>query len=763
MVACLSTVLRLNGIAQDAVCLNNDFTDLPSLAIFGTSKTTTRDFCQKSGWVGRMMYKLHNNASMVSSPTIVGTTAYGLTSRKHMLNGFGRRCAKGVGTYLEFEITGERAFISQVIHRDSSYATYDIYVDGVLLGSDSNLNVTVRGPRAVEFAGDGVTRSFVLPDMDCYNIAVTIDSVAQTVSMAPSTIAKGTSDCYAVRTTLLDGDGEPVRIIYFPTPPAAGSSVSVTYEAGHVIGFAQSDYSEINNQAQTEDVGPVYIDSLSSVAVYQHSYPLSPVLTDERNMIRIDFAQAGTHTVKIVLTGGVNPYFDFDFASSTYINMMNAAFGGYDLARFLNEPRWRDWRCLRYMPNPDKVLMEYGANDDRYENDRVTVRHQLMTLEQLKQEKMKLVKDITQVSDTTVNVGLAYDYAESFTSQSLIAPSVKNGAIHVGDYIRIGEYHSSWHEFVVRRVTAVDQTTGLLQWDEPVLPSLLWHYNSIDSMQHVMFAVRRLTQFKSNLRKAIQKLNEATPSSEITLIGMSPFRDNAYCSGWGYDEAMEDVAAELGCSLVKVADALVAYDEAALADATEIDVPSTGAMTYTVAADQFTNINREMRVLVNGVDVTGRRAWVHHNSGWHVKEAATISDVIPNNGNEWSGLERCSLNSNNSGVTIVFYGDSIPSVDDRITLQVANTGWTRDGVHQSDEGDQVYADVIFDFLNSSDNAGDVNGDGAITMADVTLIIYVILNGTEGIKAESLLKADVNGDGLITMADATTIIQLILQI
>ena len=52
--------------------------------------------------------------------------------------------------------------------------------------------------------------------------------------------------------------------------------------------------------------------------------------------------------------------------------------------------------------------------------------------------------------------------------------------------------------------------------------------------------------------------------------------------------------------------------------------------------------------------------------------------------------------------------------------------------------------------------GDVNGDGAVTIADVTLLVNIILGKTEGNTA-----ADVNGDGNTTIADVTTLVNIIL--
>ncbi len=52
--------------------------------------------------------------------------------------------------------------------------------------------------------------------------------------------------------------------------------------------------------------------------------------------------------------------------------------------------------------------------------------------------------------------------------------------------------------------------------------------------------------------------------------------------------------------------------------------------------------------------------------------------------------------------------------------------------------------------------GDVNGDGQVTIADVTALVNIILG-----KGESSKMADINGDGSVTIADVTALVNIIL--
>ena len=53
--------------------------------------------------------------------------------------------------------------------------------------------------------------------------------------------------------------------------------------------------------------------------------------------------------------------------------------------------------------------------------------------------------------------------------------------------------------------------------------------------------------------------------------------------------------------------------------------------------------------------------------------------------------------------------------------------------------------------------GDVNGDGQVTIADVTALVNIILGSQGG----DTSVADLNGDSQITIADVTSLVNIIL--
>ncbi len=70
----------------------------------------------------------------------------------------------------------------------------------------------------------------------------------------------------------------------------------------------------------------------------------------------------------------------------------------------------------------------------------------------------------------------------------------------------------------------------------------------------------------------------------------------------------------------------------------------------------------------------------------------------------------------------------------------------------------VYLEV-FDEPDNPSGSGDVNGDGELTIKDVTMILDFLLGSSATDFNE--LNADVTGDGLVTIADATTLIDMLL--
>lgn len=664
-----------------------------SYAIFGSSKSTTRN--AYSGWLAYLVDGLLTLANKTTNLITTGTVAnrpYNQKALTNTANGIVGKKITGVGSSLTFTVFGSHVDLVQFIERTTNYAAFDVYDNDVKIGSFNNRNKTMLGQRTQIFAGTGAQKSFVIDHLDSYNFAVTVNGTAQTVSMNPG-LSGG--DCYAVRTIMTFApynDGQPRRILYFPVAPANGATIQLTYNVGRAIGFTQSDFNEDEN-GNTESVNPVNIASLTADAVTRLGYPLSPVINNPDAVLRFSFDAYGMHRIKIVITGGTNPYFDFDFACAELNNFMNAAFGGYDLARAISESQWHDWRCVRYLPYFDVLMLEYGTNDDRYQIDRVLVREQTFTLEEIKNVKLKEVIYITNTGNTSFATGLCTGTIQAITPFSLTSDDIKASEIEVGDFIKIGEYHSDWREFAVRTVATVDKVNGVVTWVKPFSVSEIWHYNNLSDMVGAQFAVRRLGQVRTNYNTLVEKFKASNPNAQLLVVGMSAFNTNDYCSGWGYNELQQEIANQYNGKFVNISDEQIRFNDGALSNPKIINIPSSGVADYVVDGAEVGNVNRAFRVWVNGVDVTGIDAYVERTDGWFVTSDVDPSLIHLTQGQEWYQVTTFATDYGVKPVKVHFYG-KVPASSDTIQLVVGGFGWSDDGVHQTESGNQTYGSCI---------------------------------------------------------------------
>lgn len=664
-----------------------------SYAIFGSSKSTTRN--AYSGWLAYLVDGLLTLANKTTNLITTGTVAnrpYNQKALTNTTNGIVGKKITGVGSSLTFTVFGSHVDLVQFIERTTNYAAFDVYDNDVKIGSFNNRNKTMLGQRTQIFAGTGAQKSFVIDHLDSYNFAVTVNGTAQTVSMNPG-LSGG--DCYAVRTIMTFApynDGQPRRILYFPVAPANGATIQLTYNVGRAVGFTQSDFNEDEN-GNTENTNPVSIASLTADAVTRSGYPLSPVINNPDAVLRFSFDAYGMHRIKIVITGGTNPYFNFDFACAELNNFMNAAFGGYDLARAISESQWHDWRCVRYLPYFDVLMLEYGTNDDRYQIDRVLVREQTFTLEEIKNVKLKEVIYITNTGNTSFATGLCTGTIQEITPFSLTSDDIKTSEIEVGDFIKIGEYRSDWREFAVRTVATVDKVNGVVTWVKPFSVSEIWHYNNLSDMVGAQFAVRRLGQVRTNYNTLIGKFKASNPNAQLLVVGMSAFNTNDYCSGWGYNELQQELADQYNGTFVNISDEQIRFNDGALSNPKIINIPSSGVADYVVDGADVGNVNRAFRVWVNGVDVTGIDAYVERTDGWFVTSDVDPSLIHLTQGQDWNQVVPFATDYGIKPVRVHFYGN-VPASGDTIQLVVGGYGWSDDGVHQTESGNQTYGSCI---------------------------------------------------------------------
>lgn len=122
-----------------------------------------------------------------------------------------------------------------------------------------------------------------------------------------------------------------------------------------------------------------------------------------------------------------------------------------------------------------------------------------------------------------------------------------------------------------------------------------------------------------------------------------------------------------------------------------------------------------------------------------------------------------------TGSSSVMLGDvngdgavNIADVTALIDLLLNGTSNNNAAADMNQDGSINIADVtaLIDYLlNSGAKRGDVNNDGKVNIADVTALIDYLLNGTTSINRQN---ADVDSDGQINIADVTALIDVLLN-
>ena len=122
-----------------------------------------------------------------------------------------------------------------------------------------------------------------------------------------------------------------------------------------------------------------------------------------------------------------------------------------------------------------------------------------------------------------------------------------------------------------------------------------------------------------------------------------------------------------------------------------------------------------------------------------------------------------------TGSSSVLLGDvngdgavNIADVTALIDLLLNGTSYYNAAADMNQDGSVNIADVtaLIDYLlNGGGKKGDVNNDGQVNIADVTALIDFLLNGIASINRQN---ADVNSDGHINIADVTALIDYLLN-
>ena len=147
---------------------------------------------------------------------------------------------------------------------------------------------------------------------------------------------------------------------------------------------------------------------------------------------------------------------------------------------------------------------------------------------------------------------------------------------------------------------------------------------------------------------------------------------------------------------------------------------------------------------------------VYNSKGGSTAINKNLFGFIADNGSQYLNTEKTFATNQWTNLTVSF------------TLAKAAYGQLSLGYTAADKGSGDMPHLFADKFQITrgdqqwSRVGDVNGDGTVSVADVTTLVNIILGkGTDEISAAQLHTADVNKDNSISVADVTTLVNLIL--
>ena len=182
----------------------------------------------------------------------------------------------------------------------------------------------------------------------------------------------------------------------------------------------------------------------------------------------------------------------------------------------------------------------------------------------------------------------------------------------------------------------------------------------------------------------------------------------------------------------------------------EIDIPKNnrmrvivGGKTFLATIDDSATGEAFMNLLPMRIDMTE----LNGNEKYYY-----LSDNLPKNASNPGTIHAGDIMLYGSSCVVLFY-------------KTFNTSYSYTRIARLDDPTGLAeavgtgsATVTFELFNEDAIIGDVNGDGEVTIGDVTDLINLILSGNESLNTA----ADVNADGELSIGDVTALINIILS-
>jgi len=535
----------------------------------------------------------------------------------------------GVGSAVEFELSGDELAICQVIQRTSSWGKLGVFADGKRIATLVNKNHTL-GQGQMSFVGDGKRRLLELGRPFTYNHKVTINGKVLTGKIHTGRYMRQAafekySDCDYIVVRKNNPTLHAVHAVLLKTAPEEGATLAVSFDYGALVAHTDCTVGE------TDDCKT--IESSYGIGGIQHD-PAHPsnIATglDFRTINRESFfihrfTKNATRKIKLVIEGGENPYFTINFACNRYHNLMNAGIGGFRADLFLNDMKGRSYREAVTPFLPDVYFIALGGNDDWREPKRFVSR----TLENVSRTELKQFPTLElhsvkkNTNDTYIvvkNTGII----DAVTPTSLNSRHLIGTKVEPGHFIRIGNYSGDNNSVAVRVISAVDTETGRVEWSRPLGAAEILCLRKLDDLVGAEFSVRSLAGYGRNMDELVRALKAVNPVMQIIFLNVYN-TDYFTREIWGYPELQRIIAGRYqGVHTINAAQALQEFQMSHISGKDSFEIEANGASEYILP---WKSHWQGFRVWVDDVNVYGRDCIVKTGMYYGVVESEDGSIV----------------------------------------------------------------------------------------------------------------------------------------
>ena len=606
----------------------------------------------------------------------------------------------GLNKTIEFDITGDELAICHAKRRSNDFGVIKVTADGTEIGRFDNYNPIQHTSES--FTGDDL-REIVLAHPATFNHQIYINgsSTALTNVVINKAGYGGTmpagANALVFRKPIGTGE-ENCHAIAFANSLPTITSVTVTYDYGRMIAFERSSRGQTNTEYENESAygaGSVSYDPAHPTTGYSSGLEFRGV--DERAFFVHRFGTSAKRHIKLETVGGTNPYMLINFAANRFQNIMNAGIGGWtiDLVSSAASGINKYGQFYKWF-RPEIIFQESETNDDwSYGGRRISRNIGKVTLAELQKMHWLEVSTVTYDSnadkyEVTVPTGII----SSITLNTLVSSDIIGTQTAVGDIVRIGNYHGDIRQIVCRRISSVNLSTGEIGWIEPLNVDEMLNVDTLSDLVGAEINIRNLDGYKTTYSNFVDKVHAISPQTIVCVVNNG--LPNLWTRQlWGYDLIHEDVCKDKAFTkYVDARDYLYKAEFADISGSKSETVTSTGASEYDL---NFVGNNAYawagFKVLVNGVDVYGKDAYIEINQSYYIKDTLTGSDC-----NKTLLYDRSKATDRAIGKMKLVFTKNVPASGGSIVVQYADSLWSNDFTHPNDFGAKVYAKAYADVI-----------------------------------------------------------------